>query len=146
MTRINVIPVEELADQHLMAEYRELAMVHGSLKRTLSSSKGYQPNRVSPFYTLNAGHVYFWYNKKQYLWDRWNGLIEELKARGFELKPEARVIDWNVFDPVPQINWKPNEQDKAVNAERINSRIAQKPTFYRWTKRNDNLYSNQKVL
>ena len=24
MTRINVIPVEELSDQHLMAEYREL--------------------------------------------------------------------------------------------------------------------------
>lgn len=27
MTRINLIPVEELTDQHLMAEYRELPMI-----------------------------------------------------------------------------------------------------------------------
>jgi deoxyribonuclease (pyrimidine dimer) len=146
VTRINTVDIEALADQHLMAEYRELPMVHGSLKRTLASKKGYDPKKVSPHYTLNGGHVYFWYNKKEYLWDRWNRLIEELKGRGYNISPEARVVDWSVFDKVPQMKWQPNEQDKAINAERINIRIAQKPTFYRWTKRNDNLHSNQKVL
>ena len=33
MTRINIIPTEELADQHLVAEYRELFMVGSALQR-----------------------------------------------------------------------------------------------------------------
>ena len=66
MTRINTIDVNLLSDQHLMAEYRELPMVHGSLRRTLKSANGFQLSKVSPVYTLNAGHVYFWYNKKKF--------------------------------------------------------------------------------
>ena len=37
MTRINIIPTQELADQHLVAEYRELFMVGSALQRTLKS-------------------------------------------------------------------------------------------------------------
>ena len=37
MTRINIIPTTELADQHLVAEYRELFMVGSALQRTLKS-------------------------------------------------------------------------------------------------------------
>ncbi len=40
MTRINIIPVSELADQHLIAEYREITMVPAALKRTLRSKVG----------------------------------------------------------------------------------------------------------
>jgi hypothetical protein len=32
MTRINIVPTEELADQHLVAEYRELFMVGSALQ------------------------------------------------------------------------------------------------------------------
>lgn len=146
MTRINTVDVSTLADAHLMAEYRELPMVHGSLKRTLRSIKGFDAKKVSPQYTLNGGHVYFFYNKKEYLFERWNKLIEELKARNFDIKPEERSVDWSVFDGVDQIEWQPTEADKQLNAERINFRISQKPKLYRWTKRNDNLHQNQEVL
>ena len=37
MTRINIVPTSELADQHLVAEYRELFMVGSALQRTLKS-------------------------------------------------------------------------------------------------------------
>jgi len=37
MTRINIIPTEELADQHLVAEYREMFMVGSALQRSLKS-------------------------------------------------------------------------------------------------------------
>ena len=40
MTRINIVPTEELSDQHLVAEYREIFMVGSALARTLKS-----PNR-----------------------------------------------------------------------------------------------------
>ena len=37
MTRINLVPPEELSDQHLVAEYREIFMVGYSLQRSLRS-------------------------------------------------------------------------------------------------------------
>ena len=44
MTRINIVEPSELTDQHLIAEYREIFMVAGSLRRTLVSKSGYQEN------------------------------------------------------------------------------------------------------
>ena len=62
MTRINLVNPSELTDQHLIAEYREIFMVGGSLNRTLNSKVGYREDRVPKQYTLNTGHVYFFYN------------------------------------------------------------------------------------
>ena len=59
MTRINIIIPSELYDQHLIAEYREIFMVAGSLERTLISKAGYKESKVPTRYTLNKGHVYF---------------------------------------------------------------------------------------
>lgn len=33
MTRINVVPVTELTDKHLLAEYRELPRIFGASKK-----------------------------------------------------------------------------------------------------------------
>ena len=53
MTRINLVPPSELTDQHLIAEYREIFMVAGSLRRTLISNSGYNESKVPKKYTLN---------------------------------------------------------------------------------------------
>ena len=135
MTRINVIPPSELTDQHLMAEYRELPMVMGSLKRTLSSKAGWLLSKVPKQYTLNSGHVYFFTNKKSFLQKRFNELIAELKYRDYNINPSLRIIDWSVFDTVPQIDWEPTDHCKKINVDRIKERIQSKPNWYRWTKR-----------
>lgn len=142
MTRINTIDVELLADSHLMAEYRELPMIHGALRRTLKSAKGFQPSKVSPHYTLNSGHVYFFFDKKEYLLGRFNKLVAELRFRGYDINPDSRTIDWSVFDYVPQISWSPRKEDHLINVERIAFRISQKPHLYRWTKRKVPVYSS----
>ena len=46
MTRINIVNPSELTDQHLIAEYREITMVPGSLKRTLVSKIGYKESKL----------------------------------------------------------------------------------------------------
>ena len=135
MTRINLIDPQALADQHVMAEYRELPMVMASLRRTLKSKTGWQASRVSKQYTLNAGHVYFFTNKKQFLIDRFNALVDELRFRGYDISPESRNIDWTVFDYVPQISWQPSRNEKTINISRLIERVKQKPDWYRWTKR-----------
>ena len=50
MTRINIIPVCELKDQHLIAEYREITMVPAALNRTLRSKVGLRKEKISEKY------------------------------------------------------------------------------------------------
>ena len=134
MTRINLVPVDELMDQHLIAEYREITMVPGSLKRTLVSKGGYNPNKVKNEFTLNSGHVYFFYNKGKYLNDRYQDIIAEMKKRGFNPDnnrkfPVDVFKDNNLFG-----DWTPSDRDLSVVRERIEFRISKKPDWYRKTK------------
>ena len=134
MTRINLIDPSELTDQHLIAEYREIFMVGGSLKRTLVSKNGYQESKIPKQYTLNAGHVYFFYNKGKYLDKRYQELIKEMKKRGF--KPdETRAFPKEIFVENGLYNdWIPNSEDYKLIRQRIEEKIAIKPNWYRKTK------------
>ena len=133
MTRINIIEPSELTDQHLIAEYREIFMVAGSLNRTLNSKVGYREARVPKRYTLNSGHVYFFYNKGKYLYRRYKQLIAEMKRRGF--KPDkTRVFPTSIFvDNGLYNDWMPNVEDYKIIRQRIKERIAEKPEWYRKT-------------
>ena len=132
MTRINIISPSELTDQHLIAEYREIFMVAGSLKRTLISKSGFVESKVPKNFTLNNGHVYFFYNKGKYLYKRYNLIIKEMKSRGF--KPdENRIFPKDIFIMNNLFNdWEPNQSD--IKIIRINKKIAMKPGWYRKTK------------
>lgn len=127
MTRINVVPVEELTDQHLMAEYRELPMVPAAARR--SSPANYKPTTK---YTLNKGHVMFFYNKKKYLLNRWLDLIQELHNRNYNIDPSSRTVHWTALDKFPQSDWQPDSDALSINNERLQERIAQKPHWYRY--------------
>ena len=133
MTRINIIDTTELTDQHLIAEYREIFMVAGSLRRTLVSKNGYQESKVPKHYTLNSGHVYFFYNKGKYLHNRYNQLIDEMKRRGFKpdssrVFPKEIFVDNNLYN-----DWLPRVEDYNIIKQRIEEKIALKPDWYRKT-------------
>ena len=133
MTRINIIEPSELTDQHLIAEYREIFMVGGSLRRTLVSKSGYKESKVPKRYTLNAGHVYFFYNKGKYLHKRYKQLIAEMKRRGFS-PDSTRVFPTEVFKDNGLYNdWMPNVEDYKIIRQRIEERISAKPNWYRKT-------------
>ena len=133
MTRINIVPTEELSDQHLVAEYRELFMVGSALARTLKS-----PNRdkslssIPEKFTLNTGHVKFFYNKGEYLHKRYNGIVEEMKRRGMNPDPE-RVFKREQWPDELYLDWEPDDQELAIVRQRIQERIEAKPDWYRWT-------------
>ena len=137
MTRINIIPTSELSDQHLVAEYRELFMVGSALARTLKS-----PNRdkslssIPEKFTLNTGHVKFFYNKGEYLHKRYIALQEEMKARGMNPDPD-RVFKREQWPDELYNDWTPSEQEQAILRERLQERIDQKPDWYRWSNKND---------
>lgn len=130
MTRINVVDPSHLTDQHLMAEYRELPMVIGTLKRSLKSPKGLP--KIGSKYSLNGGHVSFFYDKGKFLFRRYQALIEELKHRHYQLDPN-RSPDWSVFELNGLNNdWSPDMEALIVNRNRIRERILQKPHWYKY--------------
>jgi deoxyribonuclease (pyrimidine dimer) len=61
MTRVNVIPVQELTKQHLVAEYREIMRVPGALKKSLQRKKPFCNSEIPENYVLGKGHVKFFY-------------------------------------------------------------------------------------
>ena len=133
MTRINIIEPTELTDQHLIAEYREMIMVPSSLKRTLVSKSGYQEKKVPKKFTLNGGHVYFFYNKGKYLDKRYKQLIKEMRRRGFNPDPN-RIFPTDIFKKNGLYNdWMPTIEDQKIIRQRIAERIASKPNWYRKT-------------
>lgn len=129
MTRINLVDPEELMDQHLLAEYREIRLLSSNLQRTLNSKHGFQDKKVPKQFTLNSGHVYFFYNKGKYIHKRYESLRKELKNRNISSDLEFPIDKW----PQHLYNdWTPSEKDKNIVRERIALRISQRPKWYRY--------------
>ena len=129
MTRINVIDPEELMDQHLLAEYREIRLLCSNLQRTLNSKFGFQEKKVPSQFTLNKGHVYFFMNKGLYLHKRYRDIREELNARGINADLEFPIEKWPRY---LYNDWEPSERDKNIVRERISLRISQRPNWYKY--------------
>jgi len=139
MTRINIIPVSELHDQHLIAEYREITMVPAALNRTLNSKTGLIREKISKSFTLNSGHVYFFYDKGLYLDKRYTEIVNEMKSRGFN-PDSARIFPIEIFKDNDLYNdWTPTIEDQKLIRQRIQERINSKPDWYRKTRRQENV-------
>lgn len=82
MTRINVVPVTELCDKHLLAEHRELVRIPNNL---VSGKLSFQYDDRPDEYTLGAGHIKFFTNKLRYLFNRYQLLNDECIKRGFNV-------------------------------------------------------------
>lgn len=126
MTRINVVPVAELCDQHLLAEHRELTRIPNFILKHNGNVK------LAPLgsdYVLGAGHVRFFYDKLHYLYHRYINLYNECLNRGFNVSynwPEAIIDDF--FSDLWG-NYTPTDNALKINRERIALRMPKKPRF-----------------
>lgn len=121
MTRINCVPVEELADKHLLAEYRELPRIFALAKHTYDAPK---------HYVLGTGHMKFFYDKLTYLVKRQEQLVKELNKRGVRTQYNAEDL-WHhhvkaggkLHDALWN-DWTPTEAAMEINRERLRERLA----------------------
>ena len=131
MTRINAdIDPSLLERRHLVAELREIAMVPASLKRSLRtlSPESILP-RIPKEFTLNHGHVLFFYNKIEFLRRRFKRICEEMENRDYH--PDwSREVIFNGFDDCWNNDWKATEKDNQIVWDRIGIRIQEKPHLY----------------
>ncbi len=156
VTRINLIHPSELTDQHLFAEFREIKMIPKSLRRSLraawqreldkNDSNDFSEQRarlamdsvlkkIPKSYTLNTGHVSFFYDKAAYLKARYALLRIELMDRGINFNYNSLLDDANVFDELPAEFHKyyhPTEEALSIVRKRIAEKIEMKIPWYRY--------------
>lgn len=124
MTRINVIPVTELADQWLLAEYRELPRIIKQDVNIIGAPEGYK---------LGAGHVKW--AKRYACWTlaRYFDICDEMEYRGFKVNYPAENLYgiWNGKGDVYYVTLR----DIIVNIKRLSEKYKFKPDFYKWTGR-----------
>ena len=125
MTRINVVPVSELCDQHLLAEFRELTRIPNGV---LSGKLKYHYSDRPSSYTLGSGHIKFFTNKLGWLHFRYIELFAECKARGFNVKfifPRAELE----ANGIHCAHWEPDAAAEEKNRQRIAERKPKKERF-----------------
>ncbi len=123
MTRVNVVPVTELCDQHLLAEHREITRIPNSALRLRDV--------VIDDYTLGTGHVLFFKRRLGYLLNRYIALHRECKRRGFNVE-----FNWpvNLTVALPGDYWRnyrPTANALKINRARIAARMPVNPRFTR---------------
>lgn len=127
MTRINLIPPEDLHNKHLMAEYRELprlfALIRDNDRKRVAGIKLIPP---PDRYVLGRGHVRFFYDKAIWLLARQKSLIVEMRRRGMKPQFEADEALLAGIDMEHQLDtWSPDADEITLNVARINERLSQ---------------------
>jgi deoxyribonuclease (pyrimidine dimer) len=132
MTRVNAnIPPKELKRAHLLAELREITMVPAALKRSRKTRTDQAILADIPKeFCLNKNHVKFFYDKQQFLIDRFNALCEEMERRGYTPSHTREAAFYGLPKPFYG-TWSATEADNDIVRERIALRISQKPHLYK---------------
>lgn len=128
MVRINLISPRKLTDQHLIAEYNEILMLLGYVKKYHKL----EPEKMPKNYTLGKGHILFFKDKREYLQKRHEQLKVEMKRRKFKSNKE---INLNGFPKLLQKDWKPKERDFQIIRERLVYKINLKPNYYTYERK-----------
>jgi len=125
MTRINVIPVSELSDQHLIAEYHELPRV---IKQQIDTSNAPQ------CFVLGTGHMRWARAHWKYTCDRFCDICAEIEYRGFNMNFAPESL-YEYMSGTSGGEYTVTDIDIQKNRERIREKYNKKPDFYRWTRR-----------
>lgn len=120
MTRINLVPVQELCNQHLLAEHREIKRIPNAIlsgKAVLDGNYGYN-------YKLGKGHVKFFYNKLTWLYARYCEIYDECIKRGLNVHQyHYSFTRATLHTMYIQDMWHPTPDEIAISRERINARL-----------------------
>ncbi len=129
MTRVNVVPVQELTDQHVLAELREAPRIFSQIERYGNPGK-----KAPKLYTLGTGHVHYFCLRSTYIYGRVLDLYNEWLDRGYSF--DFSVEEWTRrFTQLPEwskLDYTPTPEAMLINRDRIAERINARPDFYKY--------------
>ncbi|AGE51376.1 endonuclease V [Paramecium bursaria Chlorella virus CviKI] len=110
-------------------------MIPKALARSLRTQTSEKILKKIPSkFTLNTGHVLFFYDKGKYLQQRYDEIVVELVDRGYKINVDAKLDPDNVMTGEWYNDYTPTEDAFNIIRARIAEKIAMKPSFYRFTK------------
>ncbi len=127
MTRVNLVDVDMLSDQHLVAERLELTWVLKSARSSLNGKKGL---KTHPEYVLGPGHVSFFHDKLGYIKKRFYQITDEMIARG--MNPQMPWPDDSDIPKYMMQDYVPTPAALKMIKERILERLYLKSFWYRY--------------
>ncbi len=128
MVRVNLLDPRALADQHLVAEYDEILMLFGYVRR-YPVARGTGARGIPPSYRLGKGHILFFKDKLSYLKRRHELLKKEMRRRGFVTR---MTIDLHEYPKQLRNDWKPSRDDCDIIKKRLYEKLRKKPDYYRY--------------
>ena len=110
-------------------------MIPKALARSLRTKTPEQvAEKIPKKFTLNTGHVTFFYDKGMYLRKRYDMLTKELLNRGYKINVDAKFDpDGIMNDSMWNNDYEPDDDAYDIIRQRIAEKIAMKPDFYKWT-------------
>jgi deoxyribonuclease (pyrimidine dimer) len=130
MVRVNIINPKYLADQHLIAEYDEILMLVGYVKKYPYLED------IPENYCLGKDHIKFFKNKLLYLKKRHELIKKEMRKRGFKTNKTLKVSG---FKNKLKNDWISNKKDREIIKKRLIEKINKKPKWYRYYGENKNI-------
>lgn len=138
MTRVNLVPVWELSDQHLIAEYHELPR---ALKQNINTDNA--PEQ----YCLGPGHVKWAKKHSLFLHARYLYLCSEMEYRGFQVNyPWQNIVDEYPVRESDDNYYIPRLADIFRSKQRIKEKYNKMPNYYTWTKRSKPRWLTNKYI
>ncbi len=120
MTRINVVPIQEMDYRHILAEYDEIPDVYRLVRMAIARGETPDHKDNPTTYRLGKGHVRFFYPRLAYVQKREWMLHIELIHRGYR----PRVLDQ--LQDIPREwfgDYEPTEEAFKLNRKRISDRL-----------------------
>lgn len=121
MTRINAdIPVKLLSDHHLRAEQKEIARLPLLFKSR--HEKGIVHTEIPYNFTLGTGHLLFFMDKGQWVYNRWSDLTDECKRRKIEPRrtlTQKNIDHWIAYESHSTIKYRWSNPDRILVINRI---------------------------
>lgn len=125
MTRISAgIAPFELCDSQLLAEHREIIRIPNTIK---SGKAKVNIDKIPNEFKLGSGHVIFFYNKLEYLRNRYIALHKECCKREFNVQNYSKVFKH--LPPDLCNDWNPDDEVRKIVQERINNRLLKMKTI-----------------
>ena len=133
MTRVNLVAPQQLTDQHLFAEYREITRLFVQVKNALDKYPAKTVlAKIPPTYRLGTGHVLFFYDKLAFIEKRYFLLKDEVLARGFNITPKDDIVDFRqVINARFYQDYTPNMDAVHLSIGRLIEKVVAKPNWYR---------------
>lgn len=123
MTRINVIPVEDLCRQHLQGEYKEITRVFGLVHKAQERGMNKWNYGIPKDYTMGTGHVKHFADKLDFIAKRYHALCNEMRRRGYKPNEISREDLLEGIDKSWINDYVITPEAIRINKERIELRL-----------------------